>query len=148
MSTNASTGPSEGEVSSGQMSTALFAGLVMQQSNMALMFLGRKPHPESGESMRDLDSARLFIDQLEMIESKTRGNLNKEEEHLLKEALTGLRMAFVEAVNDGTASDKAGVASSPEAGPQPSSVKPSASDPAAAGEPGEPEQRKKFSKKY
>lgn len=81
----------------GQMST-LFFGMVMQLSQMALMLLGRLPNPETGKPVRDLDGARLFIDQLEMIEAKTLGNLNAEEKNFLKQTLLTLRMAFVEAV--------------------------------------------------
>src|ERR1043165_8666953 len=79
---------------------ALFMNLVAQQTNMAFMFMGRVPHPETGEVIRDLETAQFFIAQLEMLAVKTRGNLEKEEERLLKQSLTGLRMAFVEAVGE------------------------------------------------
>src|SRR5215217_3085612 len=78
--------------------SALFAHLVLQQSNMAMMLLGKVPHPESGEVIKDMEAAKLFIDQLEMLEAKTRGNLSKEESGLLKRSLMTLHMAFVEAV--------------------------------------------------
>lgn len=81
-----------------QMLSALFAQLVMQQANMALMLLGKVPHPETGQAVKDLEAARLFIDQLEMLEVKTRGNLTKEEAALLKQSLMSARLAFVEAV--------------------------------------------------
>src|SRR5215471_1058756 len=86
------------EMASEDRDTALFAQLVMQQSNLALMLMGRVPNPQSGEVVQDIDGARLFIDQLEMLESKTKGNLNKEEANLLKQSLMTLRLAFVEAV--------------------------------------------------
>src|SRR5437899_13073459 len=76
----------------------LFAQLVLQQSNMAMMLLGKVAHPESGKVIQDVDAARLFIDQLEMLETKTKGNLSKEEEALLKQTLMTLRLNFVEAV--------------------------------------------------
>src|SRR5947209_11987235 len=76
----------------------LFAQLVLQQSNMAMMLMGKVAHPESGKVIQDVDAARLFIDQLEMLETKTKGNLSKEEEALLKQTLMTLRMNFVEAV--------------------------------------------------
>src|SRR5882724_1145920 len=82
-----------------EMMAAVFTNMVMQQTNMALMFLGQVPHPETGQPVRDLDAARMFIDQLEMLDAKTKGNLDKREEGLLKQSLTALRMAFVEAVN-------------------------------------------------
>src|SRR5215468_11761667 len=79
------------------MFSALFAQLVMQQANMAMMLLGKMAHPETGKVMKDIEAARLFIDQLEMLEVKTKGNLSKEESSLLKQSLMSLRMAFVEA---------------------------------------------------
>ncbi|MEK7707318.1 MAG: DUF1844 domain-containing protein [Verrucomicrobiota bacterium] len=82
-----------------QIHSALFAQMVMQQSNLALMLLGKSPHPETGQPMRDLDAAKLFIDQLEMLEVKTKGNLNAHEAALLKQSLMTLHLAFVEAVN-------------------------------------------------
>lgn len=77
---------------------ALFAQLVLQQTNLALMLLGKMPNPQTGETSRDLDAARLFIDQLEMIEAKTKGNLSRDESRLLQQSLMTLRLAFVEAV--------------------------------------------------
>src|SRR5712671_3926510 len=82
-----------------EMHSALYAYLVMQQSNMAMMLLGKTPHPETGKTLLDLDSAKLFIDQLEMLEAKTKGNLNPEEASLLKQTLMRLRLAFVEAAD-------------------------------------------------
>jgi Domain of unknown function (DUF1844) len=80
-------------VSQDEIMSALFAQMVMQQSSLAMMLLGKTPHPESGETIRDIEGARLFIDQLEMIEMKTKGNLSKEEAALLKQSLMALRMA-------------------------------------------------------
>jgi hypothetical protein len=112
--------------------SALFAQLVIQQSNMAMMLLGKTAHPETGQVVRDLEAAKLFIDQLEMLEVKTRGNLSKEEAALLKQALMNLRLAFVEAV------ESAPAASSPPTPAQPPPPSP----------PPEEESHKKFSKKY
>jgi len=79
------------------LQSALFADLIVRQSNMALMFLGQVPVPGAKERTVDLEAAQMFIDQLEMIESKTRGNLTREEEHFLKQSLMQLRLAFVKA---------------------------------------------------
>src|SRR5258705_2228490 len=81
-----------------QMMTAVFAHLVMQQTNMVMMLLGKVPHPETGQILKDMEAAKLFIDQLEMLEAKTKGNLSKEEANLLKQNLMTLRLAYVEAV--------------------------------------------------
>lgn len=133
-----------------EMMSALFANLVVQQTNMAFIFLGRAPHPDTGEVMQDLESAKFFIDQLEMIEAKTKGNLNPREDSLLKQSLTGLRMAFVEAM-DGK--DAAPPAAKPiEASADQPMKREHTSAPAAPApetkSPAEDESRKKFSKKY
>jgi hypothetical protein len=118
--------------------SALFAQMVMQQAQMATMLLGKTPHPQTGETVRDLEAAQMFIDQLEMLEVKTKGNLSKEEERFLKQSLMSLRMAFVEAT------------SAPEAAKS-EPAKPAESCPAsatAAASAAEEESKKKFSKKY
>lgn len=124
---------------------ALFAQLVLQQSNMALMLMGKAPDPESGQVAKDLQASGYFIDQLEMLEAKTRGNLSKQEADLLKQSLTTLRMAFVEAAEEaGPAEAKPPVSSgetqSANASP------PSAAD--ASPPASEPEDKRKFTKKY
>jgi hypothetical protein len=131
-----------------ELMSALFAQMVMQQSNLAMMLLGKTAHPESGQMMQDIEGAKLFIDQLEMLELKTNGNLSKEEAMLLKQSLMALRMAFVECVNATPAPSEPRA----EGGAQPAPSA-SAAEPARTGEPaggtadGE-ETRKKFTKKY
>ena len=132
-----------------EMMCSLFVGMVVQQTNMALMLLGRMPHPETGQTMQDIESAKMFIDQLEMLEVKTRGNLDKQEDKLLKQSLTALRLAFVEAVEGQARRPQAPpsmVASEPakDAGPAKSSD--GAGQPSAP--PSDEGSRKKFSKKY
>ena len=124
-----------------ELQSVLFAQLVMQQSSMAMMLLGKTAHPESGKTVQDLEGAKLFIDQLEMLEAKTKGNLSQEEAGLLKQSLMSLRMAFVEAVD---AAPGQAVPTTEPAG------RPAAADQGAPAEPapGAEEQRKKFSKKY
>jgi hypothetical protein len=57
------------------LSSRLFSNMVMQYASMALMFMGQSPHPETGEKIVDLDAAQMFISQLEMLQTKTKGNL-------------------------------------------------------------------------
>jgi hypothetical protein len=121
----------------------------VQQTNLALMLLGQVPNPETGEHVQDLDAARLMIDQLEMIEVKTKGNLDQREEQLLKQSLTSLRMIFVDAVEAGprgaTQSTPTAASSQPHPAPDSASVPASESSATPAAE---EEHRKKFSKKY
>ncbi len=116
--------------------SVLFAQLVLQQTNMAMMLLGKAGHPESGEAVKDLDGAKLFIDQLEMLQVKTQGNLNAREAQLLKQNLVALRLAFVDAV------DSSAPGKTPES--KSSAGMEGAKPPAAP----EEESHKKFSKKY
>jgi hypothetical protein len=129
-----------GPISRDEMTSALFAQLVIQQSNMAMLLMGKVPHPQTGQTVRDIEAARLFIDQLEMLETKTKGNLTKEEAHLLQQSLLSLRMAFVEAVESPAAEAKkpepaapAAVENKTEAPAQPAT---------------DEESKKKFTKKY
>ena len=129
-----------GEVSRADLQSALFAQLVLQQTNLALMLLGKMPNPQSGETMRDLDAARLLIDQLEMMETKTKGNLTHEEARLLQQSLMTLRMSFVEAVEAPAPAGKRADAAAAAA----AESKATPADEADAVE----ESRKRFSKKY
>jgi hypothetical protein len=129
-----------------EKTAALFANLVMQQANGALMFMGKVKHPESGESMKDLEAARFFVDLLEMLETKTKGNLGPEEEALLKQSLMTVRMAFVEAASESAPGGQpsASEAKKPEPATaqksEPATVETTAGDDADA--------KKKFVKKY
>ena len=126
--------------------SAQFAGLVMQQTNLALMLLGRAPHPETQKTIQDIDGAKMFIDQLEMLEVKTQGNLRADEAKLLKQSLTALRLAFVQAIDSQpppTVAEQPNKAAAPAQPPE-SSIAPGQ----APTPPSEEEARKKFSKKY
>lgn len=151
-----------------QFMAALFANMVIQNTNMALMFLGKVPHPQTGQPIKDLESAQMFIDQLEMLSYKTRGNLSGEEKQLLQQSLISLRMTFVEELRkagipvpehltQGAAAmaepQREETSPTPAASaPAPQPVAP-APEPKPAAEPAKPsaaeeESRKRFSKKY
>ena len=125
--------------------SALFAHMVIQNTNMALMFLGKTPHPESGERVFDLEAARMFIDQIEMLEVKTKGNLTREEEKLLQQSLTHLRMTFVQAVEN---PPKAEPAEKTETSPTAPTQSTAEEKPSVAADSSDAESRKRFSKKF
>src|SRR4026207_1630582 len=81
---------------SGELSQR-FIEFVMMHAQNAALFLGQIPNPKTGQGEVNLDLARMFIDQLEMIQEKTRGNLTSEETTVLRNALSNLQMAYVEA---------------------------------------------------
>src|SRR5580765_6452155 len=135
---------------SGEMTQRFIEFVVMHAQNAAL-FLGQIPNPKTGEPEVNLDLARMFIDQLAMIQEKTRGNLTSEEAKVLSNALSNLQMAYVEIAKE---QPKGAVQpETPEAAPpqepaeEPSAAKPEPSAPIASAET-ETESRKKFTKSY
>src|SRR5437660_6616376 len=73
-----------------------FIEFVMMQAQNAALFLGQIPNPKTGEGEVNLELAKMFIDQLAMIQEKTRGNLTNEETTVLRNALSNLQMVYVE----------------------------------------------------
>ena len=76
-----------------------FSTFALSLGTSALYHLGVVPHPETGQrvSPPDLALARNTIDTLEMLEEKTRGNLDAQERELVEGLLYELRMHYVEA---------------------------------------------------
>jgi hypothetical protein len=126
-----------------ELHSALFANMVMQQGNLALMFLGKIPNPETGEAIYDLEGARMFIDQLEMLHAKTRGNLSEDETALLGQTLATVRMTFVEEARAASKSQPPA-----QAAPAPQAAPPSSTVPPAQAQPPTDDEKKKFVKKY
>jgi hypothetical protein len=76
-----------------------FATFALSLGTSALYHLGLVADPETGQPTGEpnVALARQTIDTLEMLQEKTRGNLDTEEAHLLESLLYELRMRFVEA---------------------------------------------------
>jgi len=75
-----------------------FHEFVILQAQNAGLFLGQIPHPHSGEKSVNLRAAKSVIDSLEMLTSKTRGNLAPSESKLLSMALKNLVPLYQAAV--------------------------------------------------
>lgn len=75
---------------------ATFDFLVHTLFTQALMALGRIPNPITKQSVKNVATARHFIDTLGMLEEKTRGNLSSDERRLLEEVQHQLRTMCVE----------------------------------------------------
>ncbi len=73
-----------------------FAQFVLSLASSAMIHLGEADHPADGKRHEDLAGAQQSIDILAMLEEKTRGNLSREEESLLKSILADLRIRFVQ----------------------------------------------------
>ena len=76
--------------------TQRFIELVMMNAQQASLCLGLMAHPSTGKPEINLEAARMFIDHLEIIREKSRGNLSKDEEKILGSVLSELQMAFVQ----------------------------------------------------
>ena len=81
-----------------QQQDALFVNLVLVFKNAAMQQMGKLMHPLTGKVERNLDQARFSIDTLDMLKTKTEGNLSPELGKLLDSTLLELRINYVEEV--------------------------------------------------
>ena len=80
---------------------ALFLQLVLGLQQAAMVALGKLMNPMSGKLERNLEAARNTIDTLSAIEARTRGNLESDEQRVLTQVLTDLRMNYLDEVKKG-----------------------------------------------
>lgn len=73
-----------------------FAMLVSYLSTTAMFQLGLLPGPGGEYIPPDLANASRTVDLLEVLQEKTRGNLNSQESKLLDDVLYELRMTYLE----------------------------------------------------
>lgn len=78
---------------------ASFEVLISLLFTQAMGTLGHMPHPATGKVEVNKPYAKHYIDTLEMLGEKTKGNLSDDESKMLSEALHALRMAYVGANN-------------------------------------------------
>lgn len=130
-----------------------FIEFVMMHAQNAALFLGQIPNPRTGQGEVNLELAKMFIDQLAMIQEKTRGNLTNDEMTVLKNTLSNLQMMYVEVSRSPQGATPQAPTSEPEAqdstatGPATEKSAPAPQAPAA--EPStEGESKKKFTKSY
>ncbi len=127
-----------------------FIEFVMMQAQNAALFLGQIPNPQTGKGEVNLELAKMFIDQLGMIQEKTRGNLTNEETAVLRNTLSNLQMAFVEVskeMRDGKTESASPPAPQAEAETEIAPPPGETSEPAPTTQ-SESESRKKFTKSY
>ena len=127
-----------------------FIEFVMMHAQNAALFLGQIPNPQTGQGEVNLDLAKMFIDQLSMIQEKTRGNLANEEATVLRNAISNLQMAFVEVSQKSAGGSAPSPTAETKSEPTTSSPiaeeksEPIASPPSSS----EGESKKKFTKSY
>jgi hypothetical protein len=134
---------------SGELSQR-FIEFVMMHAQNAALFLGQIPNPKTGEGEVNLELAKMFIDQLAMIQEKTRGNLTNEESTVLRNALSNLQMAYVEVAREAPKGAAQPQPEQPAPEQKPSSPPPASSEtaPPIASTESESESKKKFTKSY
>ncbi len=74
-----------------------FSSFILSLYSSGLVQLGKVEDPSTGKKSVNLELARHTIDMIAMLEEKTKGNLNEEEQNLIKALLSEIRLAFVEA---------------------------------------------------
>ncbi len=86
-------------VSEEQKYSGLFLNLVQQFYQSALIFLGKIENPQTKKIEKNMDMAKYFIDSLDMLQVKTKGNLSSQEEQVLQKILQELKLDFVKQKN-------------------------------------------------
>jgi len=82
------------------MNKTLFTTIVFSITTSAMQQLGKLVDPTQGKTAINLEAAQMSIDMLTMLQAKTKGNLDKEEETLLKNSLSSLQMNYIETAKD------------------------------------------------
>ena len=73
-----------------------FENLIRMLGSNAAMVLGAYADPRTGQPVIDPEAAREFIDMLDALHEKTKGNLAPEEDSLLLDLLGKLKMTYLE----------------------------------------------------
>src|SRR5438876_10848982 len=132
-----------------------FIEYVITHAQIAALFLGQIPNPKTGEGEVNLGLAKMFIDQLAMIQQKTRGNLTNDESTVLRNTLSNLQMVYVEVAQQAPKGAAQPKTPAPEATPETSASAVPTTDrstmtpeqpPISASN--ESESKKKFTKSY
>jgi len=72
-----------------------FANFVISLSTSALFHFGDFPEYEGGKAEKNLPAAKQTIDILDMLNEKTKGNLDANEANLIQGVLYELKMRYV-----------------------------------------------------
>lgn len=62
----------------------------------AELMMGGIPDPRTGQTYMDLEGGREMIDMLDALQEKTRGNLGREDEDLLRDVIGALKLTFMQ----------------------------------------------------
>lgn len=81
---------------SGPLPPVTFPTFILSLHAAAMIHLGLLADPDAGPPKVELELARENIDLLDVLQQKTKGNLDPHEERLLSNILYELRMAYLE----------------------------------------------------
>lgn len=87
--------PAAEEEVSPQAPEADFKFFLTTLGMQAWISLGVLPNPMTQKPEENLNQAKFIVDTLDLLKTKTKGNLDKEEAELLEQLLYELRMAYV-----------------------------------------------------
>jgi len=79
-----------------QAQSVLFLNLVISFQTAALQQMGKLKNPFTDKIERDLSQARMSIDIIEMIKTKTQGNLSREESDFISRTLRELQLNYID----------------------------------------------------
>ena len=74
----------------------LFMYLVGTFQSSAWIALGKMKNPMTDKIKKNLDQASYYIDLLDMLQSKTKGNVSEYEEQMLINTVSELKMNFID----------------------------------------------------
>jgi len=81
-----------------QMPDVTFSTFIASLSSSALVHLGEIAEPSTGQKQANIQMAKHTIDIIGLLQEKTNGNLTKEEDKLIQNVLTDLRMRYLNAL--------------------------------------------------
>lgn len=76
-----------------------FSSLILGFSSAALYYMAQVPLKDRKPAEINLPLASQNINIIAMLQEKTKGNLSPEEDHLIVQLLTDLKVKFVETTN-------------------------------------------------
>jgi polyhydroxyalkanoate synthesis regulator phasin len=88
------------------LNKVLFMNLVMMLASSAMQQMGKLVNPMTQKAEVNLEGAQVTIDLLTMVQTKTKGNLDKDEEKMLTDLLTSLQLNYVSTAEAAAAGKK------------------------------------------
>jgi len=82
-----------------QMPAPTFSTFIASLSSSAMVQLGEIAEPTTGQNQKNMPMAKHTIDIIALLQEKTKGNLTNEENKLIQNVLTDLRMRYIGAIN-------------------------------------------------